>query len=146
MNIQTMTIADLLSAGIAVTLDPMACKREAIIESKPVEESTTETIVQVKTPAGCILRTYNMTHLTKDQKKVAQAIKICAEDGWHLWEMKFALYCAEHGLNPAYTSAPVGVHGYTYDPMRFKSSFVRSAFINYAKTLSASSIAKLKAI
>lgn len=90
---------------------------------------------------------YYLDRMNKNELKILEAMKICVAEGWHLWEMQFALYCADHRLNPANTSR-ISLAGLklTYDTMNYKFWYVRESFTTYARTKRASVIAKLNAL
>jgi hypothetical protein len=121
---------------------------KASTESEGFQASRKPTdAIEVRSARNAFLRGYILSQLTKDQQKIAKAMQICASEGWHLWEMQFSLYCAEHLLNPAYTSVPsYQTLRAGFDPMSFRFTFVRAALKEYARTKRASVIAKLDSI
>lgn len=113
MNLATATIADLINAGISVTLNPVALTLSAseapvVAPSAPVEalslsgvlKEGTDDLIRVTSQRGHVLRTYSPKHMSKNGAKIAEAMRVCASEGWHLWEMQFACYCHEFGFSP----------------------------------------------
>lgn len=70
---------------------PNVAKEITVSEEKPVYKS-----IQVKSRRGAILRTLPI--ITKGDEKIAKAMQVVASEGWHLYEMQFAIYCRYHGL------------------------------------------------
>lgn len=151
MNLATATIADLINAGISVTLNPVAltlsaseAPAEALSLSGVLKEGTDD-LIKVTSQRGHVLRTYSPKHLSKSGAKIAEAMRVCASEGWHLWEMQFACYCHEFGFSPEYGNRPENLG--TFEPLNYRHfSFVRDAFLNYSKCKRSSLVAKLKAI
>ena len=158
MNLATATIADLINAGISVTLNPVALTLSAseatvVAPSAPVEalslsgvlKEGTDDLIRVTSQRGHVLRTYSPKHMSKNGAKIAEAMRVCASEGWHLWEMQFACYCHEFGFSPEYGNRPENLG--TFEPLNYRHfTFVRDAFLNYSKCKRSSLVAKLKAI
>ena len=157
MNLANATIADLIASGISVTLNPVALTlsaTEATVQaSQPVEvlklsgvlKEGTDDLIKVTTQRGHLLRSYNPKYLSKSGAKIAEAMRVCASEGWHLWEMQFACYCHEFGFSPEYGNRPDSLAA--FEPLNYRNfGFVRDAFLNYSKCKRSSLVAKLKAI
>jgi len=168
MNLDAATLiaglSDFLKSGIAVTVTlapsgatiapvaPVVASPVAPVEPlnlSGVLKEGTDDLIQVTSQRGHVLRTYNPKYLSKTGAKIAEAMRVCASEGWHLWEMQFACYCHEFGFSPEYGNRPSG-ESYNmaqYEPLNYASfAFVREAFLNYSKCKRSSLIAKLKAI
>lgn len=104
--------------------------------------------LNVIAPSGTVLRVYNPAHLTPNGRKIVQAMALCAAEGWHLWEMQFALFCKVGDLTPCEATRPEQMYlRHAFEPTLFLSfNYVRSAFKEYAKSKRNSIIAKLDAI
>lgn len=120
---------------------PNVAKEITVSEEKPVYKS-----IQVKSRRGAILRTLPI--ITKGDEKIAKAMQVVASEGWHLYEMQFAIYCRYHGLNPATAAWPsLPTLAKKYAPELYAQfSFVRDAFMEYARQKKSSVIHRLSAI
>jgi hypothetical protein len=153
MNLDTASLiaglSDFLKSGIAVTVT-LAPSGATIAPVEPLNLSGvlkegTDDLIKVTSQRGHNLRTYNPKYLSKSGAKIAEAMRICASEGWHLWEMQFACYCHEFGFSPEYGNRPSNLA--EFEPLNYKNfGFVREAFLNYSKCKRSSLIAKLKAI
>ena len=105
-------------------------------------------LIEIRSLRGHLLRSYDLSKLSKNGQKVARMMQVCASEGMHLWEMQHAIYCAEHSKNPTLPPDITTVSLYlTYDPMRnWNASYFRAALIEYVKARGSRLIARLKAI
>lgn len=105
-------------------------------------------MIEIRTLRGHVLRSYNLSKLSKNGQKIARMMQVCASEGMHLWEMQHAIYCAQHGKCPTLPPDVSTVALYlTYDPMRnWKASYFRAALIEYVKARGSRLIARLNAI
>lgn len=153
MNLDTASLiaglSDFLKSGVSVTLT-LAPSGATVAPVEPLDLSGvlkegTDDLIKVNSQRGHNLRTYNPKYLSKSGAKIAEAMRVCASEGWHLWEMQFACYCHEFGFSPEYGNRPSNL--VDFEPLNYKNfGFVRDAFLNYSKCKRSSLIAKLKAI
>jgi hypothetical protein len=141
-KLHTSTLAELLAAGFVVTLSKNGMSSNAPVApaTLPVEDSEVVKVISIR---GAMLRQFRP--LTASDRKIAQAMKLCASEGWHLWEMQYAMYCAENGVSPEFANKPTNLSA--FEPINYRRfSFVKNAFLNYARTKKAGIVAKLIAM
>lgn len=129
---------------------------------KPVEPFK---VIVVRSRNGAVLRTFNLyadcyritnrngdgvengnyaydtrRHNPNTLEKHANAMQICASEGWHLRDMQEALYCKKHDTTTCDLSAAALTH---YEPTRYYFWFLQEAFMEHAERKGNSIVKKL---
>lgn len=138
----------IIPASASETFEAPKAAPVASESSETPNASKVPNAIEVRTVKGHVLRSYDLSKLSKNELRVVRMMQVCASEGMHLWEMQHALYCAEHFKAPTLPPDISTVSLYmTYDPMRgWKSSFFRAALIEYVKARGSRLISRLKAI
>lgn len=95
MNLATATIADLINAGISVTLNPVALTLSA--SEAPVVAPVTSTVesesrkadstIQAKYKNGNLYREWNLSNFDKETQKSLKLFTVLFNDGYHAYQI-----------------------------------------------------------